>query len=254
MGSSRVNGDGGHITGVELVWSQQLKFLPGFLGDRGDKVVADFADTNYLEYNHLGFAGVGSISVDKLVIFKNSLELRNLKFTVNHEWRGESEIRLKYLPGNTTLIAGLGFRDAELNFISLGADHLNIPLPLTSPTARLIVLQKVQVQLDNLADVDPNSAEFGTTIGVSDSFELTPPVNPPEGIIDLLTGPLFRLDITGKFSLNHIVGAGEITISHKDFINITGLLEMNWQEIFNPASVNFSDWQRLVFQGDGEGT
>ncbi|HRJ47506.1 MAG TPA: TonB-dependent receptor [Opitutaceae bacterium] len=32
---SRVNGDGGDITGLELVWSQQLKFLPGFLGNLG---------------------------------------------------------------------------------------------------------------------------------------------------------------------------------------------------------------------------
>ncbi len=32
---SRVNGEGGEITGVELVWSQQLKFLPGALGNLG---------------------------------------------------------------------------------------------------------------------------------------------------------------------------------------------------------------------------
>jgi len=32
---SRVNGDGGDITGLELVWAQQLKFLPGLLGNLG---------------------------------------------------------------------------------------------------------------------------------------------------------------------------------------------------------------------------
>ena len=230
------------------------KLLPGLIGDRVEKVVADFSDTNYLEVNHLGFAAIGSISVEKIVLVPNRYELRNLKFsfnTLNSEWRGEAELKFPLLPGNTTLLAGLGFRNAELNFISVGADHLNIPLPLVSPTARIYVLQKVQLQLDNLADVDPHAAEFGATVGISDSFELIAPTTPPNGIIDLLTGPFLRADFTGKISENHLVGAIDLTVMHKDFVNITGLGELDWKEIHNPGSVFFTGWQRLAIKAKG---
>lgn len=230
------------------------KLLPGLLGDRVEKVVADFADTNYLEVNHLGFAAVGSISVDKVVLVPNQYELRNLKFsfnTLNSEWRGEGELKFPLLPGNTTLLAGLGFRNSELNFISLGADHLNIPLPLAAPTGRFVVLQKVQLALDNLVDVDPHAVEFAATVGIADSFELLAPPIQSDGLLDLVTGPFLRADFTGKISGNHLVGGIDVTVMHKDFVNITGQGELDWKELHNPGSVFHTAWERLSVKAKG---
>lgn len=227
-------------------------------GDLVKKISADFSDQNYLELNRSGFTAIGNIEIEKIEIIPKQFELRNVKFSFNtltNEWRGESEIKLPILPGNTTLIAGLGFRNSELNFIRVGADHLNIFLPLLSPSSRPMVLQKVQVQLDNLVDLDPHAAEFGTTIGVTDSLELiprtTPPGDPFEVFADYFSGPLFRMDVTGNISGNHLVGAGELTVVNKDFLSITGQLELDWKELHNPGSVFHPAWERLSLKAKG---
>ncbi|TXT35012.1 MAG: hypothetical protein FD138_1550, partial [Planctomycetota bacterium] len=227
-------------------------------GDLVKKISADFSDQNYLELNRLGFTAIGNIEIEKIEIIPKQFELRNVKFSFNtltNEWRGESEIKIPILPGNTTLIAGLGFRNSELNFIRVGADHLNIFLPLLSPSSRPMVLQKVQIQLDNLVDLDPHAAEFGATIGVTDSLELIPRTSPPgdpfEVFADYFSGPLFRLDVTGNISGNHLVGAGELVVVNKDFVSITGQLELDWKELHNPGSVFHPAWERLALKAKG---
>lgn len=221
-------------------------------GDLAQKIAADFSEQNYLEWNQTGFVAIGSIAVEKIVIIPDRIELRNVKIsfnTLNQEWRGEAEIKLPILPGNTTLLAGVGFRNAELNFISVGADHLNIPLPI--PSGKPIVLQKVQAQLDNLVDVDPYSTEFGLSVGLSDTFELVLPVTEPNSIFDLLTGPFFRVDLTGKISQNHIVGAIDGFVANKDLLSFSGQAELDFHEAHNPGSAYHSDWDRFAIKVKG---
>ena len=221
-------------------------------GDLVQKISADFSEQNYLEWNQNGFVAVGSIAVEKIEIWPDELELRDVKISFNtlkEEWRGEAEIKLPFLPGNTTLLAGIGFKNAELNFISLGADHLNIPLPL--PSAKPVFLQKVQAQIDNIVDIDPNSFEFGATIGLTDALELIRPPGVPEGPFDFLLGPFFRADLTGKISGNHLVGAVEGFVLSKEFLTVAGQVELDWTEARSRLSAYHSDWERFAINVKG---
>ena len=221
-------------------------------GDLVKKISADFSEQNYLEWNQDGFVAVGSIAVENIEIWPDELELRDVKISFNtlkEEWRGEAEIKLPFLPGNTTLLAGVGFKNAELNFISLGADHLNIPLPL--PSAKPVFLQKVQAQIDNIVDIDPNSFEFGATIGLTDALELIRPPGVPEGPFDFLLGPFFRADLTGKISGNHLVGAVEGFVLSKDFLTVAGQVELDWTEARSRLSAYHSDWERFAINVKG---
>lgn len=221
-------------------------------GDLIKKVSADFSEQNYLEWNQNGFAAIGSIAVEKIVILPRYLELRNLKISFNtlkDEWRAEGEVTLPPPMGNTTLLGGIGFLNSYVNFISVGADHLNIPLPL--PSVKPVVLQKVQAQFDNIVDIDPNSFEFGATVGISDTFELVLPKTEPNSIFDLLTGPFFRVDLTGKVSRNHIVGVIDGFVARKDLLNFSGQAELDIHEAHNPGSAYHSDWDRFAIKVKG---
>ena len=170
-----------------------------------DGAVADFANPNFILLTDNGFELKGELTVGSLPVVPGFLELSDLRMaidTINKDL--EAHGNLTIVPWRTTIVAGLGFAHGKWNYLELGVDKFNKPLPFF-PAA---FLQKLIGKVDHIADEVPLT--FGGNLRMTLGPELT--IQVPAFFGGPYSGSLVGLDITGEIDRHELRGSGDLEL------------------------------------------
>jgi hypothetical protein len=185
---------------------------------------ANFAGDNYIRLSEAsGLEVVGFLAAEDVEIVPGVWEIKSAEilFDVTDSGfsvRGDATV---LIPTGIEVSAGLGFYNGNLNYLSLGADGLGLPIGATGA-----YLQEINGLIDHIADPEP--VAFGGGVGATAGPEIS--INMPALLPwDDFTGSLLRIDIDGLIDSRHLEGTGTVDFV-SGFATMTATVDLNWYE------------------------
>ena len=212
--------------------------ISGIYGDL--EVEANFNEENYIAISRAGVDVVGALKVSDFVIVKDKFEIKELVLTLNtleESISGVGEVLIPVLSPGMTVVGGLGFRFGQLDMISIGVDHLN--LPGFSPGW---FVQKIQGTVSNMTQSDPINLTFSGTVGMTfgpefeldlDLLEIIEEGDPENEDADPVTGAFFRIDVTGTVNLKSAALTGQFSVLAPELLQGNGGFSIQFSETVN---------------------
>ena len=167
----------------------------------------------------------GTLSAEDIVIVPGQWELNSVRLTMselpNGDMKTEGEATVTVPPG-LELDCGLGFVNGDFNFISLGADNLDVPLGTTGA-----FLQGINGEVDHVSEFDPVQEEFGGSLRFTAGPEVN--VSLPTWAGGNFAGSLADIGLTAHLNEDHLWGNGTLDMV-EGLVTGTADADLNWKE------------------------
>ncbi|MEZ6098895.1 MAG: dockerin type I domain-containing protein [Pirellulaceae bacterium] len=120
------------------------------------------------------------------------------------------------------ITVGLGVYDGDINYVGVGLDNLNRPIPGTP-----MFLQCIAGHVDHLSGADPEPTSFSPQVGVTAGPRIT--INMPDWAGGSYSGALARLAVQGTMNRQALHGAANFSIL-AGLAEGSGQGELNWDK------------------------